>query len=174
MSSTAAPSQPVFRFGEFPWSPSAEVRAISEGLRNLPRSLSKARSFVIVQDSPLAVARKRINEFKSLPENWDSYGARRVSPEAISIVRELFRSLENNGTLASQEFAPFTVAPLSDGGLQAEWRRGGRALEIEAHPNGDFGYLRDDPGASVRFTERDSLSIDEALNVIQSFLNLAV
>ena len=59
-----------------------------------------------------------------LPENWDSYGAPRVSADAI---RRAARWLES-----------VAVVPCSDGGVQLEWHSDGVDFEIVFSANGDI------------------------------------
>lgn len=56
-----------------------------------------------MNDSDLAA---KLAEFLALPEGWDSYGARRVSPHAVDTARRLINDL--------------FVCPMSNGGIQIE------------------------------------------------------
>lgn len=66
-----------------------------------------------------------------LPPGWDSYGARRLSPDA----------LRSGLYLLSRVMMPSTVAPIlvptSEGGVQIEWHSRGLDLEVEVRPAGE-------------------------------------
>lgn len=63
----------------------------------------------------------QLASFADLPENWDSYEARRISPAAIEVARALLRAVP----------AAALVVPLPDGGIQIEWDRADGYCEIE-------------------------------------------
>lgn len=65
-----------------------------------------------------------LNEIGSLPENWDTYGAKAANPD---LMRESFSILQ----LVMQPTSPApSVVPLSDGGIQLEWHQKSQDLEI--------------------------------------------
>ena len=64
-------------------------------------------------------------EFSRLEANWDSYGAPRISMDAIGAVLDMLPELLSIG-------APFPhLVPTSRGGIQAEWHSGSHSLELE-------------------------------------------
>jgi hypothetical protein len=73
---------------------------------------------------------QRIGKLARLPENWDSYGARPVCKNSISrgviLLKEL---IELRSTIGFEIPVPF-VAPLSSGGIQIEWEKGEKYLEL--------------------------------------------
>jgi hypothetical protein len=64
----------------------------------------------------------RLAELAALPDNWDSYGAPRITPEALAGARELITSLH--------------VVPCSSGGVQVEYHNHGHDVVIEIGPDG--------------------------------------
>ena len=70
----------------------------------------------------------RLDEFKSLEENWDSYGAQPISPKAIDRAKDLLRVCS----------PPCFIAPLADGGVQLEWEcpDANRRAEVEVNAEG--------------------------------------
>jgi hypothetical protein len=91
----------------------------------------------------LAWLRPTIQSFQDLlqlPQNWDGYGAvqiqERIAKEALMVLAEV---MDNDAPAPS-------VVPLSDGGVQLEWHRCGRNLEIEfpADEAPGFYYYEDD------------------------------
>ena len=74
-----------------------------------------------------------------LPQNWDGYGAVQVQEQiALKALMVLVEVMERDAPAPS-------VVPLNDGGIQVEWHRRGRNLEIE-FPAGEapgFYYYED-------------------------------
>lgn len=70
----------------------------------------------------------------ALPKDWDGEGASRIDTatvnRALAAVERLF---EPNSPTPS-------IVPLSNGGLQLEWHRGGKDLEIEFSPQGRVSF----------------------------------
>lgn len=77
----------------------------------------------------------KIVGFGSLKQNWDSYNSpamtERVIDAAIDFVARI--SIENVP-------APHVI-PVSGGGIQFEWAKGRRELEVEVRPNRTLVYL---------------------------------
>ncbi len=69
--------------------------------------------------------RSDLTELAQLEANWDSYGAPRISMDAIGAALDTLPELLSAG-------APFPhIAPTPRGGIQAEWHRGSCTLELE-------------------------------------------
>ena len=63
-----------------------------------------------------------------LPENWDSYGSAPIPEQVISFATDLVSG-------AAFQSAPLPhVVPVSGGGLQLEWSKGLRELEVQITP----------------------------------------
>lgn len=87
-------------------------------------------SVVTDQQMPswLEPTEKRLSSLLGLEPNWDGYGASEVQfDEAVRALQMLIRVLGPDSPQPS-------VVPLSTGGLQVEWHRGGMHLEIEFEP----------------------------------------
>lgn len=88
-------------------------------------------------------AAKTILGFQSLSDNWDSYGSPRISREvmnfAMGFINYVF--LENSP-------AP-TVLPVSGGGIQFEWSKGDREVELEIRPDLSITYLMSEHGEPI-------------------------
>lgn len=72
----------------------------------------------------------------TLPPDWDSYGAMPIEPSLINRAIAFV-----NGILTATSPAP-RVVPLSDGGIQLEWRRMGIDLEVVFDRNEAYFYHR--------------------------------
>ena len=75
----------------------------------------------------------------TLPENWDSYGARVIEPRAVHVAIELLRSIVHLGTPQA------VVVPTNRGGIQVEWHTGGIDLEIEITADSEVRVLYENP-----------------------------
>ena len=79
---------------------------------------------------------------------------------------------EQFGATAAEGVAPFTVAPLVDGGVQIEWRGPRREIEVEIGPAEDLGYLLIRKEAAKReFQEDDNVAWSEILGLITQILD---
>ena len=79
---------------------------------------------------------KKILGVLLLPENWDSYGGQIPTREAAETAIQIIASIV-------QEDPPRPrVVPLGTGGIQLEWKKGERELEVECGPDGSVEALR--------------------------------
>lgn len=81
-----------------------------------------------------------IEQLTALSADWDTYGA---SPITASAATKAVRFLVDN---AYAELARPSIVPMSDGGIQLEWHRGGVDLEISIS-DGDSGVFVAHAGA---------------------------
>lgn len=89
-----------------------------------------------------ATALRKLDELKNLPEDWDSYGADPISPNAIAKAKSIITSvmIAFGGSIGN--VVQLTdVIPIADGGVQLEWVGPHAELEIEISPNGNIGLL---------------------------------
>ncbi len=78
---------------------------------------------------------EKLRELRSLPLNWDSYGA---SPIADSAVQT---SLSVIGHLRRLNLPEPIVVPVPDGGVQFEWQNERCELEVEVRPDKTVEFL---------------------------------
>jgi hypothetical protein len=97
-----------------------------------------------------------------LPDNWDSYGSKKVNREIIS--RSLF-VLERIMDEASP--AP-SIVPLGDGGIQFEWHRKQQDLEITftADDTPQYFYQNRATGMEQLGSARDVMNLTQLLRNI--------
>lgn len=86
-----------------------------------------------------------IGELLNLPENWDSYGARRIRPSAVVFALQLL-----SDTMGPDTPTP-SVAPTPHGGVQLEWHTRGIDLEIEVRSPGRVQVSYEDHRCSVEW-----------------------
>jgi len=80
---------------------------------------------------------------KDLPDTWDRPGSRKPTIPAINAALKYIEGVAELELFVLG--APF-IAPMSDGGVQLEWERGQRQLEIELLPDGSARFLASDAG----------------------------
>jgi hypothetical protein len=72
----------------------------------------------------LRQARAKLNQLRTLPPNWNSYGATRVAPVATEAAYKLLQEMTTHAT-------PYpAIVPTSDGSIQLEWHTRGVDLEL--------------------------------------------
>jgi len=71
-----------------------------------------------------------------LPENWDSYGGRTPKSQAAETAIQIIASITQADPPRPR------VVPLGTGGIQLEWKKGQRELEVECRPDGSVEVLK--------------------------------
>ncbi len=86
---------------------------------------------------PLALQQMfdKLAALASLPENWDGYGSLPLQPLAKKTASNLLRMIFLHG-LPIPHFVP-----VSGGGIQMEWQKNKREMELEVLPNGEILFL---------------------------------
>lgn len=113
---------------------------------------------------------RRLEEVAAVPPNWDSYGSEPPTQTAVSVAKKLIHSVarlapESAGAAA----VPFSIAPLSGGGVQIEWRKGGSTIEVEVNADGRLGYLQIvDSDEGRKYQEAEEVSDDFLVALISS------
>ena len=70
-------------------------------------------------------AMKRLEQLINLPPNWDSYGAKKISPRAAQISLQILDSVMRDTTPQP------SIVPVPSGRVQLEWHTKGIDLEVE-------------------------------------------
>ena len=86
----------------------------------------------------LADTEAALHNLLALPENWDSYGGRRIAPAAVNAAVDLLRQIVRQSTPAP------AVIPTARGTVQLEWHIRGVDLEIEVTGPGDASAAFED------------------------------
>jgi hypothetical protein len=67
---------------------------------------------------------------------------------------------------------PFHIAPLSDGGIQVEWRSLRGALEVDISPRSELGFLLvRGTGDSRTFEEEEGVTPDRVVGLLEWLLS---
>lgn len=85
----------------------------------------------------------KLQSFRELKENWDSYGAAKPSEGAISSAIRLVHSLDRAG------YPVYFTAPGPNGEIVVELKQGERSLEVYFDAEGNSEFCLFDGGACV-------------------------
>jgi hypothetical protein len=85
---------------------------------------------------------RELERIAGLRPDWDSYGSAPPSSESINVARRLVGTVYGEALLSAKNPSlPYSIAPLSGGGVQLEWRGENKTVEVQVGPSGAFGYL---------------------------------
>jgi hypothetical protein len=126
-------------------------------------------------DSPtpsLLPALSRIVEMAKLSPNWDGEDAEPPTAEAVAAACFLIEAVaERRLQQGDVVIPPATSSPIPDGGLQIEWRGPAARIDVQANPDGSFGYLvKWSTGSTARYEETDAASLEAVLALIDRVL----
>src|SRR5712692_5249858 len=127
---------------EIPVRKTAFTRELAVALYELALALHKVMTISNSSTSMLITAMRKLDELKNLPEDWDSYGADPISPNAIAKAKSIIISVVKSFSNAIGDVVQLTdVIPIADGGVQLEWVGPHAELEIEISPNSNISLL---------------------------------
>ncbi len=91
----------------------------------------------------------RLDSFRDLPVNWDSYGASKPNPASIEFAKLYLNSM---GRVVGVERPDVSMSPAGNVALSWEFADGKRSLEIEVIDSGAirFAYLNEDNESADR------------------------
>jgi len=96
-----------------------------------------------------------LRDLYQLPRNWDGYGAVQVQEQIVQQALMVLVEVMDNDVPAP------SVVPLSDGGIQLEWHRRGRNLEIEFSAGEVPGFYYYEDGSELESEGQVSKSYDQ-------------
>ncbi len=122
--------------------------------------------------SPIAETLERLQQIEGLGPNWDSYGSETPSHVAVATAHSLIWAVYMGSVNAGQRpTVPYSVVPLSGGGVQVEWRGDAAAIEVEISSEGVLGYLLARGSEPSReFEEGDNVSQSRILQLIRDVI----
>ena len=121
---------------------------------------------------PVAAALKRLVTIEALGPDWDSYGSEPPHHMAVARAHKLIWELYM-WSLGARDcpVVPYSVVPLSGGGVQVEWRGRDAVIEVEISPEGAFGYLlATGTEPSRQFEERDNVAESQIVELVRSVI----
>jgi hypothetical protein len=90
----------------------------------------------------LAHINERIARFGDLEPDWDSSGAKPISPTAMATAKDVLRAVSQLTTAATGDAAlGVRVTPLPSGGILLEWHGPSTDLEVEVTRTGRLDLL---------------------------------
>ncbi len=95
----------------------------------------------------MATPIEQLEAMKSLPENWDGYGAATPIPEAIELAKDFVGLLES--LPGSESIPTIFVSPGRDGGVLVEWDDASYEHELEINFDGSIGFLHTEKATQV-------------------------
>lgn len=120
----------------------------------------------------LQPALERLVEIAALPENWDGAGA--LPPSARAVARACLlieAAAERHEQSFGGRVAPWTSAPIPDGGLQVEWLGPSARIDVQIAPDGVLGYMtKHGSGAGAGYEEADEVDLATVLERIAHVL----
>jgi hypothetical protein len=109
-------------------------------------------------------ALKEIQDFRLLPNNWDTYGGKPARERATSFCEALLQDLR-----VQSDVAPPRVRPISTGAY-LEWQKNGEKLYLEVDE--DSVLVVQTSEDAERFSTEDSdFDVREAARLVQAFHN---
>lgn len=119
----------------------------------------------------LAEMDERIARFAELQPDWDSYGAKSISPVAIATARDVLGTVirSTEATLGERVLAVW-IAPLPNGGVVLEWRGATADLEVEVTASGALEILLEERGREDETVERSDARAEEVAALLGGVL----
>lgn len=122
--------------------------------------------------SPIAETLNRLQQIEDLGANWDSYASEAPSHLAVatahSVIWAVYMGSVHEGRRPT---VPYSVVPLSGGGVQVEWRGDAATIEVEISSEGVFGYLLVRGSEPLRdVEERDNVPQSHILELVRSVI----
>jgi hypothetical protein len=138
--------------------------------RQLPQGVGAPPSIVTANVFPDEM--HRLDELAIPPAGWDTYEAQPITDTAIREARRFLSDLAGRFLSKTRIAKPYFIAPLSYGGVQMEWRRVDRAIEVEVGTDGTLGYLLiTGQGSDRTFVEGDEVAFDDVLDLVTRLCN---
>jgi hypothetical protein len=113
----------------------------------------------------------RLRGLETLDSNWDSYGSVPPNPRALAAARSLIQKVYQISAYSGATVVPYSVLPLSGGGVQIEWRGPAGVIEIEVSAAGELGYLiAKGTGPERVFEEGNDVAEFRAVDLVRSVM----
>jgi hypothetical protein len=123
--------------------------------------------------SSLLETLQRLNRIEGVGLNWDSYGGEPPSHAAVDSTQNLVWTLVNKMFgIVGERAVPYSLAPLSGGGIQVEWRGDNDVIEVEINRAGRYGYLLIHGAGDARsFQEKDDVLESELVDLVRGVVS---
>jgi hypothetical protein len=123
-------------------------------------------------EGALAEIHERIARFGELEPDWDSYGAKKISPTAMAKAQDVLQALGKRPASAiGDDVLGVRVAPLPNGGVLLEWRGPSADLEVEITPTGGLDLLLEERiDGTSETSERANVDVEEIAALLDRVL----
>lgn len=137
------------------------------------RGAETAVGLAVVAARPsLLPALDRIAELAKLPAGWDREDAEPATAGSVAAACYLIEAVaETQERRGFGRVSPATSSPIPDGGLQVEWEGADARVDVQANPDGSYGFLAKwGAGAGARYEEADEAPLSTILALIDRAL----
>lgn len=113
------------------------------------------------ENKPVQDLIDRIEKFKDLEQDWDTYGSEKISLSSISTAIQLIKKFGTNNINVDNAF------PMRDGGVQLENDFENNNIEIEVNPDNEITLLVFDKESNLVLEKCYSLiEINDLINIV--------
>lgn len=111
---------------------------------------------------------ERLEELSRLETDWDGYGGQSPTGKAVASAARLMAAAWDRCTGSDPgQCQPYEIMPITDGGLQLEWRGESQRLNLNVGPDGAISFLHITGRGDARiYREGDDLPFGEALRLV--------
>ena len=120
-------------------------------------------SLLAIRDVPtgwLPTVQQKLQQFVTLPENWDSYGAKPANMDSLQSALQLWFNLSQ---FVGVELPDVGLSPAGNASMSWEWDDGERNLDVEVLSNGLIRYVFLDGDSDL---EGDTLSPEKIAGLL--------
>lgn len=98
----------------------------------------------------------KLNSFRNLKENWDSYNANKIGEIAIIKASDILEDFYSDSFLIKK--LTINIFPMRDGGIQFEFDEENICAELEISPTGSLTFLSFNDEGEIKQTKVLSLT----------------
>jgi hypothetical protein len=88
---------------------------------------------------------EQLQAMRTMPENWDGYGAAAPLLQVIDLAQELVELIQDGLRKPQAESPVLHVSPTRIGGILIEWEDRSMQHEVEINPDRSIGFLHLNP-----------------------------
>lgn len=126
---------------------------------------------VSTDDERIQPIAQELRRYRSLEENWDSYGGKAPTQLAQQRALEFAIRVDRLWPVVGDRVRPTTISPLPTGGVELEWEGPEAMIAIDVTADGKFGYLvRRGSGRTAQYSHGDDITAGDALSRVLNTL----
>jgi hypothetical protein len=89
----------------------------------------------------MTTAKEQLQALRSVPENWDGYGAAAPLANVVDLADEFVAFIDAVLRKSASGPGSLQASPTRVGGVLIEWEDGTMEHEVEINPDGSMGFL---------------------------------